>query len=287
MARGDKVVNPGLAPDLRVLDGIASWCGGLHGALELADTLQALSDGFEAEAAAIARHSKNEESGRAVAIFDRRKDDNEVPNLRRALAQDVMGYLYHKSRPATVWFLSDIHDDPQWQGTQTLTNWTISREIEEIVVISLAASAQQRDFIEFHFDRKLERSEKLEIESLVPTIVRSWSGRKPGLVTQTRMDERMIRARQSAALGKRKWNAPILGVSNPANLSRAEFRVCHLLSRGLSIKGVTEELGLTESTVRSHLRSIYSKAEVSGLAELLYRILSSGTEVAEGKSAFR
>lgn len=286
MVRGGKVVDPAFGPDLKVLDGIASWCGGLHGALELVDTLQALSDGFGADAAAIARHSKHEETGRAVAIFDSRKDDNEVPHLRRALAQDVMGYLYTKSRAATVWFMSDILDDDQWKGTQTLTNWTISREIKEIVVVSLAASPQQRDFIEFHFDRELERSEKLEIEALVPTIVRSWSGRKPGLVTESRMDERMVRRRDAAKAGKQKWDAPILGDSNPANLSRAEFRVCHLLSRGLSVKGVTEELGLSEATVRSHLRSIYSKTEVSGLAELLYRILSAGTDAADRRSVF-
>ena len=58
--------------------------------------------------------------------------------------------------------------------------------------------------------------------------------------------------------------------------------MCILLARGLSVKGVTEELGLTESTVRSHLRSIYSKTEVSGLPELLYRILSSSGDDTSG-----
>ena len=46
----------------------------------------------------------------------------------------------------------------------------------------------------------------------------------------------------------------------------------------LSVKAVTDELGLTESTVRSHLRSIYSKTETSGLAELVYRILAAPSE---------
>ena len=92
------------------------------------------------------------------------------------------------------------------------------------------------------------------------------------------LDERMVRARALAASERLKPDAPILGVANPAKLSRAEFRVCLLLSRGLSVKGVTAELGLSEATVRSHLRSIYSKTEVAGLPELLYRILSAGSE---------
>ena len=148
------------------------------------------------------------------------------------------------------------------------------------MVVVLASNAQQSDYVEFHFTRELQRSEKLEFETLLPTIVRSWAGRKTGLVTQARMDVRVARAREAVAADRFQWDAPILGMSNPANLSRAEFRVCLLLSRGLSVKGVTDELGLTDATVRTHLRSIYAKTETSSLAELLYRILSSGVEEA-------
>ena len=113
---------------------------------------------------------------------------------------------------------------------------------------------------------------------MLPTLVRAWSGRKRGLVTQVQMDERIQRARANAEAQKIKPEEAILGVSNPANLSRAEFRVCLLLSRGLSVKGVTDELGLSEATVRSHLRSIYAKTDTSGLPELVYRLLSGGQE---------
>ncbi|MEP0563848.1 MAG: helix-turn-helix transcriptional regulator, partial [Paracoccaceae bacterium] len=69
-------------------------------------------------------------------------------------------------------------------------------------------------------------------------------------------------------------------MANPANLSRAEFRVCLMLSKGLPVKGVVQELGTTEATVRSHLRSIYSKTNVHGMAELLYLILSRDVQEA-------
>ena len=95
------------------------------------------------------------------------------------------------------------------------------------------------------------------------------------------MDDRMLRARALARASRISPEEAILGISNPAKLSRAEFRVCLLLSRGLSIKGVTDELSLSEATVRSHLRSIYSKTEASGLPELVYRLLSNGSERGE------
>ena len=47
-----------------------------------------------------------------------------------------------------------------------------------------------------------------------------------------------------------------------------------LVSRGLSIKAVSEELGLSDNTVRSHLRAIYAKTETASLSELIYLILS-------------
>ena len=278
---GNSLVETKLAPQLQVLDGIASWCGGLHGSMPLTEALEALATGFGAECAALSRQLKTEERPRTVAISDSRLKGAELPRLGRGLARDVMGYFYPQARASTVWFLSDHLDDANWQASDTLTNWRLSREIEEVVVLVLASNQQQSDYIEFHFPRPLERSEKLEFETLLPTIVRSWAGRKTGLVTQARIDERLLRARAEVEAGKLTWDAPILGMSNPARLSRAEFRVCLLLSRGLSVKGVTDELGLTEATVRTHLRSIYSKTDTSSLAELLYRILSSGSEAVE------
>ena len=265
-------------PDLKVLDGIASWCGGLHGSMPLAEALRALMMAFDATAGAVSRHHRNQDRPRAVALVDSDSGISEIATLRRPLCDDVLGYFYEKARTSTVWFMSDHMDDPNWSATQTLQNWKLSRNIAEIVVLVLEGSLQQHDYIEFHFDHELARSERLEIEALLPTLVRAWSGRKTGLVTQAQMDDRMIRHRAAAQAYRQHNEAPILGMSNPAKLSRAEFRVCLLLARGLSVKGITDELGLSEATVRSHLRSIYSKTEVTGMQELMYRILSSGSD---------
>lgn len=270
-----------LGPDLRILDGIASWCGGLHGSMSLTEALGALAGALGADAAAIGRHSRGDEKCRLVAAFDARADDNSVDTIRRCYAPDVLGQFYNKVKISTLWFMADHVDDGEWSATKGLGHWCAQRGVHDIVVISLTANVQNHDYIEFHFRKPLLRVDQGEVKNIVPTLVRSWAGRKTGLVTQSQMDERMVRARARAAEGRLKPDAPILGTSNPAKLSRAEFRVCLLLSRGLSVKGVTDELGLSEATVRSHLRSIYSKTNTSGHAELLYRILSATPETAE------
>ncbi len=281
-------------PDLRLLDGIAAWCGGLHGSMSLSDALMALAQAFGAEAAAISRrpvgrHLPRVEKERlkVIALFDESYSAESVQCFRRPYCRDVIGYLFPTAQSATIWFLGDFLTDPKWMSTRGLENWRLSRVIDEIVVVSLASDSQNRDFIEFHFARPLAYSERLEIERLVPTLVRAWAGRKKGIVTQAQMDERMVHARAAADASRLQPDAAILGMSNPARLSRAEFRVFLLVSRGLSIRGVTEELALTEATMRSHLRSIYSKTGVSGLPELVYRIMSSSPEAVERGIAVR
>lgn len=164
------------------------------------------------------------------------------------------------------------------RSNEPLAQWRLRRGVVEIAVVSLESTGIQHDYLEFHFTRPLSVSQKAELETIFPTLVRAWRGRKTGLVTQAQMDVRMIHARKLAADTKLSGDAPILGDSNPAKLSRSEFRLCLLLSRGLSVKGSADELGLTEATIRSHLRAIYSKTNCSGMSELLYRILSYRSE---------
>ncbi len=246
--------------------------------MSLDNALGALAAALGAEAAVISRDAKPEGKSRLVADFDARNGDVSIQHIRRSYAPDVLGAFFNKMRGGTIWFLSDYQDDVGYDSTESLNSWRLNRGVSDIAVIALESTGIQHDYIEFHFTRELDRPEKENCESVFPTLVRAWGGRRTGLVTQAQMDDRLVRARALARASRIKPDEAILGVSNPAKLSRAEFRVCLLLSRGLSVKGVTDELGLSESTVRSHLRSIYSKTEASGLPELVYRLLSNGTD---------
>ena len=279
-ARGDRDHPNGadLGRDLKVLDGIASWCGAVHGSMPLSEALGTIAQSLDSVAAAVTRDARGEGRGRLVAEFDARAADRDATLIQRGFAEDILGEFYNRLQAGAVWFLSDRIDEDDTPQSSGLANWRLARGIVDIAVVALETAGVQNDYLEFHFTETLSNSAKSEIETLMPTLVRAWSGRKTGLVTRAQMDERMVRARAAAAAGKIQPMEPILGVSNPARLSRAEFRVCLLLSRGLSVKAVTDELGLSESTIRSHLRSIYSKTETSGLAELLYRILAATGE---------
>ena len=64
----------------------------------------------------------------------------------------------------------------------------------------------------------------------------------------------------------------IMTAANPLGLSRSEYRVCMMIRQGYLAKRIAQELVVQECTVRTHLRSIYGKAGVSGHVELLHRL---------------
>ena len=71
----------------------------------------------------------------------------------------------------------------------------------------------------------------------------------------------------------------ILDPENPQRLSRSEFRVCLMLSTGLQVDGISQKLGLTRPTVRTHLRAILAKTGLTSVADLV-------CELAQGQSPF-
>ncbi|MGI9388555.1 MAG: helix-turn-helix transcriptional regulator [Boseongicola sp.] len=273
----DRDNSDGLGRDLKILDGIASWCGALHGSMSLDLALEAVSRAIGATAAALSRDARSSGKIKLVAEFDTAAGDRTINALRAAYAPEVLTKYYNKMRGGSVWYLSEHQDDSDFEMSRGLASWRLSRGIVEVVVVALESTGLQHDYLEFHFTRELQRAEREDLERVFPILVRAWYGRRTGLVTQAQMDERIQRARELAEENRISPDEPLLGYSNPARLSRAEFRVCLLLSRGLLVKAVTEELGLSEATVRSHLRSIYSKSDTTGLPDLLYRLLSSSS----------
>ena len=77
-------------------------------------------------------------------------------------------------------------------------------------------------------------------------------------------------AKQAAPL----IGSPILSADNPARLSRSEYRVCLLLRHGQSPDQMLAELGIKESTLRTHLSNLYAKTGARNLAELTFQLVS-------------
>ncbi len=260
-------VTPAPPVDANVIEAIADWCGALHGDLPLQDAFAAFAAGVGAEAGMLVRTHFSDFRPMRVAVWDRAGARSPSP-LPASYADGHFGPPIARPRAASVW-LSSLGDNSE-DRDPALEAWQARRGVSEFAVLVLTGGPGARDHIELHFRAALAPQMHAALGAVLPTMARTWANRQVGLVTRTVVNHRLAADAPPARLAA---PAMLLGTTNPAHLSRAEFRVCLLLSRGLSVVGVAEELSVSEATVRSHLRSIYAKSGTSGLAELVFALL--------------
>ncbi|MCV2865629.1 helix-turn-helix transcriptional regulator [Albidovulum sediminicola] len=256
---------------------MAGWSEGLHGNTTLDEGFAGLVRGLGAEAGAIARTYPGRPFPQIVALHDARAQDAVSRPLRGSYATNLFGAYLQNARPATIWLASEHADESDAVAGVGLHVWQVARHMREMAVLTLTADPSFRDHVELHFRERLDDQTLACLNAVLPAVARIWTGRQVGLVTAQVVENRKKDESQPDCPPSR----PLLGISNPAGLSRAEFRVCVMLSRGLSVRGVAAEVGLTEATVRSHLRSIYAKTGTRSLAELVFRLLDQGTQSAD------
>ena len=250
-----------------VIGAIVSWCTALNGNSSLQSALTELARGLGAEAGIIVRTRLTDQRPVRIAACDLDRSEGIARPLRRAYADSFFGSLMLRARSATIWQATVQADDAT--GDPALSEWQTSRGMKEFVVLVLSSDNGTRDHIELHFRDRLSSNLETLLSLMLPDMARIWASRQVGLITRT-----IINHRPGNQMGYQSPVPPcILDVNNPAQLSRAEFRVCLLLSRGLMIHAVMKELSLSESTIRTHLRNIYAKTECSSFAELVFHVI--------------
>jgi DNA-binding CsgD family transcriptional regulator len=261
-----------VSDDLRVMSAIAAWYEVIQGGAALKRALESLCDAFGAEAAAVSRFDRTRSTTRIIP-HDAELRNVLAPKLSRSFAHSVLGDYAGKVRPATIWSSTMVTDpDP------ALTHFQERRALRELIVIPLGTIDTGEDYLELHYRESVDQKLQVRLQYLAETLCHAWRNRDPGLFV-----ERMLASQRNA--GGRTDYQDILAFGNPAKLSRAEYRVCLLLSRGLSNESVCEELSITASTLRSHLRAIYDKTGVESKAELIYHLLSSKTRTRDRRVA--
>lgn len=242
---------------------MARWCECLHGCAPFREALEAITIAIGAEAAAVCRVSSADRVRSGSLFYDCRPAGAGVKRLAQSFAHAVLGTYVDKAKPGMIWYksMSGHFEDP------ALENFHQSRGLTDLAVIPLTSGNGATDVLEFHFARQPGPMQQALLNMIAGTFVRTWSNRAPGLYMEACLNNR--RARAAAAP-----DALLLSMENPAQLSRAEYRVCVLLSKGQTAKRVVRQLGISNSTLRTHLRNIYAKTGAGNMSELVYRLVS-------------
>lgn len=256
------------ASDTNLIGAIALWCEALQGQATIVEAMSILCRSVDAEAACVSRVAHDEYGECRSITFDVLDARANAPRLDRSFARAVLGPYLAGARSGSVWCHSMIEVDTD----PALNMFQQRRHLGELIVFPLVIAEKHLDLLELHFKRPLEPVELNRLNTLAPTFARTWRNRKKGLMTDVLLHSKK-RDQGASAL------APILGVDNPAKLSRAEFRVCILLAKGLPNERLLDELDITTSTLRTHFRSIYAKTETSSRSELLFHLISKTPHV--------
>lgn len=251
---------------ISLIGAIARWCECLQNRAVVVEALELLAHSVDAEAIALSRRSHDPRGESRSLFFDRLRHKPTVCHLERSFAASVLGPYYRSASAGSLWLqsTSDIPPEPD------LVEFQSRRKLFDLVVIPLSIEEKAIFFLEFHFATEARGPQFAMLNSIASTLKETWSHRRPGLMTELILNRKRPDPRVAGS-------RPLLGPDNPARLSRAEFRVCLMLSRGLSQQATAEELEICESTLRTHLGSIYEKTGTSGMAELLFHLLSGGT----------
>lgn len=252
-----------LIAEVGLIGAVAQWCECLHGRDPLLRSLEVLGKSLNAEIVALARYSHDGTGAIRSVTWDRGGPDKHGGRTDKGFAYALIGSYFEAARPGSLWFRSMIDGD----ALNQIAEFHAERHLRELAIIPLETSGRTIDTFEIHFHDRLRNQQQVILNSLAPVLARTWRNRAEGLFTET-----LLRA---SAASTRTDTAPILSVENPARLSRAEYRVSLLLSRGLSLQQVKDELRIRDSTLRSHLGSLYAKTNCSNLSELVFCLASS------------
>lgn len=244
-----------------------------QGRVTLLEALQRIGFQLRAEAAAMCRVDLSPEnrSERAICHATKRSWTQDLGSFEVSFAAGVCGEDLASAQIGTVW--RGTYED--FDTKERLATIFRSRRLSETIIIPLQKNKSWGDFLELHFCDPVSNSFIDYLELLGPVLAGCWKSRSPGLFACSALSHRPARHGSSG-------HRPILSVENPYRLSRAEYRVCLMLSRGLNNKTVVSELSVSMATLRTHLRNIYAKTDCASQPELVHKLLSSHQSWAVG-----
>ncbi|MGR3761757.1 helix-turn-helix transcriptional regulator [Roseobacteraceae bacterium NS-SX3] len=240
---------------------VARWCEGLHGRAPIKEALGSIVTALKAEAAALSRAPLDCSRRTTSVVYDTVKVSSGTA-LEQSYARALLGDCLGKAKPGLVWYKSAAGAGI----APALDRFHAQRQLAELAVLPLTADGRSTDVLELHFSARPGPVQQALLNIIAGTLVRTWANRTPGLYMEACLRTRPA-GRPAAP------SSQLLSMDNPAQLSRAEYRVCLMLSEGRGTERVQAQLGISKSTLRTHLRNIYAKTGTNTLNELVRQLV--------------
>lgn len=248
------------------------WTECLHGNGSLRETLMQFCDLALAEVVHLHRVNTVTGGQRSIATVDRRASQGARP-LVRAHGMALVGQTLSRAKPGTLWSMQELDRDAANRLEPRVVAWMEERGLREAMLIPLSSAGDATDVLEFYLSAPLDLPRRRALETLSAAAAEAWGRRPEGRIA------RILRAapaiNENLASGRPTIHP--LSESNPLGLTAAEVRICGMMQRGTDLTEASKSLGIADSTLRSHLRSIFAKTGVAGQVGLVRMLLEPET----------
>lgn len=241
------------------------WC---QGRTDLKKSFLKIADGFGAQVVGVSRWDVERQKLRTAGMVEANLPSSKI-DTSVGFAHTVCGPYIDAIKPGSVIFLSEVRDHNAVTDAK-LEQWLFRRNIKEIAVMCIGADARHRDLIELHYIAIPNFGWAGMTKTLAPTFTEIYTGRRQGLM----MEALLVNSDHAPGSGAIVLSGEILSLSNPAKLTRSEWKICALIANGLSKQGIAKELSLKQCTIQTHLRSIYAKSGYERFHELALHLVS-------------
>ena len=253
------------------ISGILRFAHWVQGCGELEPSLACLAELFDATRCALIRVNSESMAVEFIGAGDASEDRDE-DHLVETFAAHILASDLRREHKGSVRFLSRMTQLP-YRLRGGVDRQLADLNIEDIAFVCLDAGESGIVLLEFQYSVRPDSRCRRIVDWIVPKLLRAYgAGRHRQIDTEISKMQGMIADRDGHLANSDAQ--PILSVENPAGLTRCEWRVCELASRGLAAKSIACELDVTCNTVRTHLRSIYYKTGVTGYHELVFALIS-------------
>lgn len=254
------------------LNFMTRWTECLHGDGSLRDTLSDFSDLAQAGVVHLHRVNSVTTAQRSIATFDRHAGQGARP-LNRAHGTALAGQTLARAKPGTLWAMQELDRDAASGLDPRALGWMEARGFRDAMLIPLSSVGEKTDVLEFYLTVPLDRLRRSGVETLAVAMADAWGRRPQGRIARILHAAPAIQERLSHG---RPVGDP-LSESNPLGLTAAELRICGMIRQGSPLAEAGQTLGIADSTVRTHLRSIFAKAGVAGQVGLVRILLQPET----------
>ena len=249
------------------------WTECLHGAGALRETLSDLLDLTGGRVAHLTRHCGLTGRHRTIASLDRGAREGERP-MTTPLGPSLLTLSGAAARAGTLWTLADLDRAERDTLDDRALRWMADRRLRDTAVIPLDRAGLRPRHPRTPSPRgPVSATLRAELDVAATAMSAAWQRRQKGRIARLLSATPAIAERlaQEASTARPSPLSP----ANPLGLTAAELRICVLFRNGHPAHEMAQHLKVSESTLRTHLRSIYAKAGVGGQLDLVRLLLAA------------